>query len=50
MLLEMLIMMYCICIYGRLKSLFSMYSFGSEGGGHKKLYSDYAFDNVDNSG
>ena len=26
------------------------YSFGSEGGDHKKEYSAYALDNVDNSG
>ena len=35
---------------GSLKLTFSKYSFGREGGGHKKEYSVYAFDNVDNSG
>ena len=33
---------------GSLKSAFSKYSFGKEGGGHKKEYSVYTFDNVDN--
>ena len=32
------------------KSTFSEYTFGSEGGGHKKEYSVYALDNVDNRG
>ena len=46
----MLIMMHCIFIPGSPKSTFSKYCFGREGGGHKKEYSLYAFDNVDNYG
>ena len=41
-------MMHCDFDTGSLKALMSNFSFGREGG-HRKEYSVYAFDNVDNS-
>ena len=47
---KMSFMVHCDFEKGISKSTFSKYSFGREGGGHKKVYSVYAIDNVDNYG